>query len=310
MKKINEAGIKFSMRSKKDQPYGGSTWDTSKKQLMTYYVMVGVMVDDSEGIDSKSFKGYERFNSYTQSYVKILSMYPKDGGDKYNYIVKGMIGVAEERSDDELKFAAKNSIAKILNDLNIYPMTPSSEFPCKIVKGGEDDGGISKEMRPRGKEFNESKKHTIRLTESQMKSIITESVKKVLKEYDENYVDSNAYADEYMSYPYPVVVEETYGLKGVFECVEEWDVESLAQIIMEGIENGVFNDAQESPIQIYDRLIKDIPHRAKQYYQSVLESCKLGREWVSESYEVHGGHDDGFTIEPVDDEDIDDDVEL
>lgn len=182
MKKINEAGIKFSMRTQDEQPYGGSTWETSKKQLMSYYVMVGVMVDDSEGIDSKSFKGYERFNSYTQSYVKILSMYPKNGGEKYNYIVKGMIGVAEERSDDELKFAARNSIAKILNDLGIYPMTSSSEFPCKILKAGDDDNGVSKEMRPRGKEFNESKKHTIRLTESQLKSIITESIKKALKE--------------------------------------------------------------------------------------------------------------------------------
>jgi hypothetical protein len=185
-KNINEAGIKFSMKNQEEQPYGGSTWSNAKGNLITYYVLVGVSIDDSEGINPKQFKGYERYNSYTQSYAKILSMYPKDGGKKYNYIVKGMIGVANERSEEELKFAASNSMIKLLNDLGIYTDYRESEVPCKIIKAGENDGGISKEMRPRGKAFTESKnmngKNTIRLTESYLKKVIAESVKNILKE--------------------------------------------------------------------------------------------------------------------------------
>lgn len=182
MKKINEAGIKFSMKSKEDQPHGGSTWDTSKSDLTTYYVAVGVLLSGEYRYDSSMINGYERFNSYTQSYVKLLTMFPKDGGEKYNYIVKAMIGVADDRSEEDLKFAASNSVGKALEDCGIFSMYSEHPRPCKIRKAGDDDGGISKEVRPRGKEFNESKKRTIRLTESKLKRVISESVKRVLKE--------------------------------------------------------------------------------------------------------------------------------
>lgn len=132
-----------------------------------------------------------------------------------------------------------------------------------------------------------AKKNIVRLTESELKRVINESVRKVLKEYDENYMDPNAYEDEYASEPYVYVIEEKYGLKGIEDSLNEWDIESVAMIIMEGIERGVFNNADESPLQIYDNLIKDIPNRAKSFYQSILDSCKLGREWVSESLDVH-----------------------
>ena len=195
MKKINEAGIKFSMKSKEDQPHGGSTWDTSKSDLTTYYVAVGVLLSGEYRYDSSMINGYERFNSYTQSYVKLLTMFPKDGGEKYNYIVKAMIGVADDRSEEDLKFAASNSVGKALEDCGIFSMYSEHPRPCKIRKAGDDDGGISKEVRPRGKEFNDfnesrNRKNTVRITESKLKKLISESVKKILRE-NQYYEDIN-----------------------------------------------------------------------------------------------------------------------
>jgi hypothetical protein len=180
MKKINEAGIKFRFKDQEEQPYGGSTWSKAKKPLITYYVAIGMLLSEEDEPLSHFSKGYERFNSYTQSFVKLLTIFPKDGGEKYNYIVKAMIGVADDRSEEDLKFAASNSVGKALEDCGIFSMYSEYPRPCKIRKAGDDDGGISKEVRPRGKEFNESKKRTIRLTESKLKKVISESLKKYI----------------------------------------------------------------------------------------------------------------------------------
>lgn len=255
VKNINEVGIKFLMRNQEEQPYGGSTWDNAKGELITYYVIVGVSIDDSEGINTRQFKGYERYNSYTQSYVKILSMFPKDGGRKYNYIVKGMIGVTNERSEEDLKFAASNSMIKLLNDLGIYTDYRESEIPCKIIKAGKNDGGVSKEIRPRGKEFTESKnmnrKNTIKLTESELKKVISESVKKILKEYRFSFnpngyyeieIKSTEWADNnYNIIPIPDDDDIWYELWEILpsvwikayykdECIETFEIENVDEI--------------------------------------------------------------------------------
>lgn len=55
-----------------------------------------------------------------------------------------------------------------------------------------DNVGVSVNRRDVfGENKNKNKKNTIRLTESELKRVITESVKNVLKEYDDNYVDAD-----------------------------------------------------------------------------------------------------------------------
>jgi hypothetical protein len=179
-KKINEAGIKYRFKNQDEQPHGGSTWSTAKKPLKTYYVAVGLNIYEDEDSDpiSDFVKGYERFNSYTQSFVKLLSIFPKDGGNRYNYIVKAMIGVYDEKSENDLKFAAENSVIKGLEDCGINCVYSEYPSPCKIISGGEDNG-ITKEVRPRGKEFNKSNIFH-RFNESYLNRVISESINSVL----------------------------------------------------------------------------------------------------------------------------------
>ena len=112
-------------------------------------------------------------------------------------------------------------------------------------------------------------------------------VRGVQESYDDNYADPDVTIDYNSSQPYSNYIEERYRLKGIDDCLNNYDIESLALLIMEAIEDGKFDDSNETPLQIYNKLIKDIPSRIKYLYESTLRSCNLGKEWVRDSWDVH-----------------------
>lgn len=179
-KRLFEAGIKYNWRTGKEGS-GDTPWG-SMDNLERYYVAYGALL--GYGTYPPSYaKGYEKYNSYTDTYVKILSIYPKEGGEKYNYVVKAIVGFANKRKPayDDKKMRAASAIDAALNDLGCdlasrrsmdyargpIKMTPAPQEQFDLVNDVDgststwldgdrtDNKGrfTSTEVRPRGRDW-------------------------------------------------------------------------------------------------------------------------------------------------------------
>ena len=139
---------------------------------------------------------YDYIENFKQEQEKILKH--NDRRSKYGSFFIPMYGDSGEiyRTVTQKKQREKNreNIQKMLKfwgiNYNEYKTLPNSE---KIVYWNCYWDSLNK-----NESKNMDRKNTIRLTESELKRVITESVKNILKEYDENYMDpdiTNEYSD-------------------------------------------------------------------------------------------------------------------
>ena len=166
-KLLTEKGIKYNWRKPGEGQYGGTLWG-NEENLEKYYAVYGASVynefnEEGDGaINPNRAKGYERFNSYTNTYVKILSLFPKYGKEKYNCVVKAIVGFPKTNNGFNSVYAdnkkrAANAIVKALEDCGLTSLG-TGYGPIKLTPVDPDEnmaGGkiISKEIRPRGKEW-------------------------------------------------------------------------------------------------------------------------------------------------------------